>query len=240
MSLTSANENPRRTMVLFLVIDTSGSMDGEKIGALNVAIEETIPEIREVSDKNPDAQIKIAVLEFSSGVKWLTPNGPVEPDQFRWNYLHAVGVTDLGAAFMALNEKLSTKAFMQEAAGSFAPAIFLLTDGEPTDDWQNGLAMLKQNRWFQAGIKAAIAIGNDANKNVLKEFTGSMESVVEVHNKTMLKEMIKFVAVTSSKVGSKSTNAGATSDADKQRALEKAIEEGIETAAVPDNDDGGW
>jgi len=241
MTLTDKIEIPRRTMVLFFVIDTSGSMGGSKIGSVNTAIEEVIPAIKEVSDENADAQIKIAALEFSSGATWLTPSGPVEADQFRWNYLEAAGVTDLGAACKALNDKLSTKAFMQEATGSFAPAIFLLSDGEPTDDWRGGLAALKQNNWFKTGIKCAIAIGDEANKDVLKEFTGSMEAVLEVHNAAMLKKMVKFVSVRASQVASKSSTVGAVSEEVKQEELNASLQEFAEEAvAAPDNDQADW
>ena len=65
-----AVEVARRTMVLFFVVDTSGSMEGAKIGTLNSAIEDVIPEIRHISAENADAQIKIAVLEFFEGLKW--------------------------------------------------------------------------------------------------------------------------------------------------------------------------
>jgi len=245
MSLMDKIEIPRRTMVLFFIIDTSGSMDGSKIGAVNVAIEEVIPAIREVSDENADAQIKIAALEFSSGARWITANGPVEADQFRWNYLDAAGVTDFGAACKTLNDKLSTKAFMQEASGSFAPAIFLLSDGEPTDEWQSALAALRQNNWFKAGVKVAIAIGDDANKDMLKEFTGSMEAVLETHNAATLKKMIKFVSVRASQVASKSSNVGDFSpdagDEQKQQELNSNLQEFAEEIAVtPDNDQLDW
>jgi uncharacterized protein YegL len=245
MGLTDKIEIPRRIMVLFFVIDTSGSMDGSKIGAVNTAIEEVIPAVREVSDENADAQIKIAALEFSSGARWITAKGPVEADQFHWNYLNAAGVTDFGAACKALNEKLSTKAFMQEATGSFAPAIFLLSDGEPTDDWQRALAELKQNNWFRAAVKVAIAIGDDANKDVLKEFTGTMEAVMEVHDAATLKKMIKFVSVRASQVASKSSNVsdtGAdTGDEQKQQELNANLQEFVtEAAAAPDNDQQDW
>ena len=51
MSLNDAVEAiPRKTMVLFFLIDTSGSMEGAKIGAVNAAIEEVIPELREISE----------------------------------------------------------------------------------------------------------------------------------------------------------------------------------------------
>jgi uncharacterized protein YegL len=245
MALTDRIEIPRRTMALFFVIDTSGSMDGSKIGAVNTSIEEVIPAIKEVSNDNADAQIKIAALEFSSGARWITGNGPVECDQFRWNYLDAAGVTDFGAACRALNEKLSTKAFMQEATGSFAPAIFLLSDGEPTDEWQSALQTLRQNNWFKAAVKVAVAIGDDANKDMLKEFTGSMEAVLEAHNTAMLKKMIKFVSVRASQVASKSADiGGSTDDGDEQKQqelntnLQEFQEE--ETAAAPDNDQDDW
>jgi len=246
MALTDKVEIPRRTMVLFFVIDTSGSMDGSKIGAVNVAIENVIPEIREVSDENADAQIKIAALEFSSGTRWITPGGPIDAEQFRWNYLDAAGTTDLGSACKALNEKLSTKAFMQEATGSFAPAIFLLSDGDPTDDWQGALTALKQNNWFKAAVKVAIAIGDDANKDVLKEFTGTMEAVLETHNTAMLKKMIRFVSVRASQVASKSSNVDASGstnagDEQKQEELNTALNElKDEIASSPDNDQTEW
>jgi len=245
MSLTDKIEIPRRTMVLFLVIDTSGSMDGSKIGAVNTAIEEVIPAIKEVSDENADAQIKIAALEFSSGARWITANGPVEADQFRWNYLNAEGVTDFGAACKTLNEKLSTKAFMQEATGSFAPAVFLLSDGEPTDDWARELANLKQNNWFKAAVKVAIAIGDDANMDVLKEFTGTMEAVLVTHSAATLKKMIKFVSVRASQVASKSSNVtdsgGETGDEQKQQELNASLQELTnDIATAPDNDQDDW
>jgi len=188
-------EIPRKTMVLFFVIDTSVSMTGDRIGVVNTAIEEVIPTIKEISDKNSDAQIKIAALEFSNGAHWITASGPMESDQFRWNRLQATGVTDLGAACKALNEKLSYKAFMKEAAGSFAPAIFLLSNGEPTDNWRGELEILKQNNWFKAAVKVAVAIGDDANKDVLAEFTGTKEAVLTANDPATLKKMIKFVSV---------------------------------------------
>ena len=139
---------PRKTMVLFFVVDASGSMLGSKIGVLNSAVEEALPELKSLSESNADAQVKIAVLEFSSGARWLTPGGPIEAENYVWNDINASGVTDLGDACMQLNEKLSTKGFMQEATGSFAPAIILFSDGGPTDDYKEGIATLKANNWF--------------------------------------------------------------------------------------------
>jgi len=208
MDLLDTVAIPRKTMVLFFIADTSGSMMGSKIGELNSAIEEVIPELRELSESNADAQIKIAVLEFSSGARWLTPKGPIEAENFVWNDMDASGVTDLGDACLKLNEKLSAKAFMKEATGSFAPAIFLLSDGGPTDDYKKGLEALKENNWFKKAIKVAVAIGADADTSVLAEFTGNPEAVLTVHSPAMLRKMIKFISVRASEIASRSSNAG--------------------------------
>ena len=196
-------EVARRTMVLFFIVDTSGSMDGSKIGTLNQAVEDVIPEIRDISENNADAEIKIAVLEFSSGARWITEN-PVPADGFEWQYLDAGGLTDLGEACKMLNEKLSRNSFMSDITGSFAPAIFLLSDGAPTDNYREGLELLRENNWFKKAIKVAVAIGDNANCDVLAEFTGFSESVLTVHNPEMLRKMIRFVSVTSSQIGSQS------------------------------------
>ncbi|MDR1119984.1 MAG: VWA domain-containing protein [Dysgonamonadaceae bacterium] len=223
MGLLDSESIPRRTMVLFFIVDTSGSMSGSKIGTANTAIAEIIPGLSDISKENADAQIKIAVLEFSSGAKWLYEK-PIEAESFRWNDLSAGGITDFGEACKMLNQKLSRNEFMQDAIGSFAPVIILLSDGEPTDNYRKELDALKSNNWFKAGIKIAIAIGDDANQDVLKEFTGNIECVLIAHNPDMLKKMIRFVSVRASQIGSKSSAAGA-GDKDKQTQIGEQLKE---------------
>ena len=64
MSLNDRVAIPRKTMVLFFLVDTSGSMSGEKIGSLNDAIRETVPDLNDLSINNADAAIKIAALSL--------------------------------------------------------------------------------------------------------------------------------------------------------------------------------
>jgi uncharacterized protein YegL len=128
-----------------------------------------------------------------------------------------------------------------------------MSDGEPTDDWTSGLAALKQNNWFKAAVKVAVAIGEEANKEVLKDFVGSMEAVLTVHSAAMLKKMIKFVSVRASQVASKSSNVtegeADTGDAQKQQELNAAVQEfaaesgayaGAEPAQAAVNDQEEW
>ena len=239
-------EVPRRTMVLFFMVDTSGSMSGEKIGRVNTAIDEIVPEIKRISEENADAQIKVATLEFSTGARWMCDK-PVSAEDFRWSFLEADGLTDLGEACQQLNEKLSRNEFMSEATGSFAPAIFLLSDGEPTDNYQHGLQKLKENNWFKKAIKVAIAIGDDANTSILAEFTGNKEAVITVHSPEALAKWIKFGSVRASEIGSKSSNIGNTAGGNtvaavnsKQDEFGKAIEEEKKLMQEWDEGNGGW
>lgn len=226
---------PRRTMTLFFLIDTSGSMQGNKIGAVNDAVVNVLPMLDEISVSNPDAEIKVAALEFSNGTRWLYDEPKLASD-FVWQDVQASGLTSLGAACIELNNKLSRSGFMQSASGSFAPAIILLSDGGPTDDFESGLAKVKANNWFKAAIKIAIAIGDDADKDVLTQFTGTNEAVFTVHNIDALKQVIRIVAVTSSQIGSKSSTAG---DVSKQEQVIKDITEatkdidGAQSEAAP-------
>lgn len=70
---------PRKVMTLFYVVDTSGSMCGSKIGSVNSAMEEAITsDLPEISAANDDAEIKVAIMQFSSGCSWITPqSGPI-------------------------------------------------------------------------------------------------------------------------------------------------------------------
>ena len=130
----------KRQMVLFFVVDTSGSMQGTKIGAVNTAIREVLPELKDAGGS--DVDLKVACLTFSSGCKWMYST-PIASDSFQWNNVDANGVTDLGSACRELSEKLSKHGFLKAPSGSVAPAILLMSDGEPTNDFEYGLNVIQ-------------------------------------------------------------------------------------------------
>ncbi len=197
----SATGVSRKSLVIFFLIDTSSSMKGKKMGELNTVMEELIPEIRKVGEA--DTEVKIAVLTFSTEVKWMYSQ-PISIEEFEWARLQASGVTSLGAAFNELNLRMSRSSFLNSPSLSFAPVIFLMTDGYPSDDYKVGLRDLQANSWYNFGLKAALGIGQEANDNVLAEFTGSADTVVHAYSGEQLAQMIKIIAVTSSQIGSKS------------------------------------
>lgn len=197
----SATGVSKKSLVIFFLIDTSRSMVGKKIGELNTVMEELIPEIRRVGEADTD--VKIAVLTFGTQVRWMYSE-PILIEDFEWSRLRADGVTNMGEAFRELSSRMSRNSFLNSPSLSFAPVIFLMTDGYPSDDYKEALEELKQNSWYKFGLKAALGIGSEANDEMLEEFTGTKDTVVHAYSGGQLAAMIKIIAVTSAQIGSKS------------------------------------
>lgn len=192
----------KRAMIVFFIIDISGSMQGARIGAVNDAIRNIIPELRKRERGSTQAEIKLAIMEFSTKAKWKTTN-PEPIATYKYSDIESVyGGTNYGYAFEALNEKLSARQFMANTAGAYAPLIILLTDGKPSDIglYPYQLEQLKKNKWFNHSTRAGIAIEDGALspecKKVLGEFTGNIANVYEARDSVKLAKQIELVTLT--------------------------------------------
>ena len=191
-----------RPLHFFWLVDCSGSMISEgKMGIVNNTIQECIPEMESEADNNPNAQLLIRALQFSTGASWITAN-PVPVEDYAWEALEACGVTDMGKAFELLAAQLGIPPMPTRA---LPPVIVLLSDGQPTDDYKKGLDKLKALPWFKKAVKIAISIGRDADDDVLSEFTNNRELVLQANNPTALVKMIKWASTTASMVSAPSS-----------------------------------
>src|SRR4051795_12810188 len=60
-----------RPLHFIWIADCSGSMAGDgRIQALNTAIRETLPHLREVATGNPNADVLMRVIRFATGASW--------------------------------------------------------------------------------------------------------------------------------------------------------------------------
>lgn len=207
----------KKSMVIFFLVDTSQSMEGSKLESLNKVMGEILPELIGVGEAGTD--VKIAVMSFDSGFEWMTPEPVLIEEYQTWQNLTAGGVTDLGAACEELCSKLSRKSFLSAPSLSYAPVIFLITDGYPTDNYKKGIELLRRNKWFKYGLKVALAIGSNVDLDVLREFTDDEELVLQAFNADMLKKLVREIAVTSSKIGS--TSMTLTESEGSERTLEQ-------------------
>src|SRR6476646_4007061 len=128
-----------RPLHFIWIADCSGSMavDG-KIQSLNTAIKEAIPHMQDVADENPNAQVLVRAVKFSSGAQWHVSQ-PTDIKTFQWTDLQAAGVTDMGRAMALVADALKVSALGDRA---LPPVLVLLSDGGATDDYAGGLKKL--------------------------------------------------------------------------------------------------
>ncbi len=185
-----------RPLHFIWIVDCSGSMYGEKIGTVNHAIQSTIPEMADAAKDNPNAQLLVRTLKFATGASWVTTN-PVPIEDFAWDDLEACGVTDLGKAFDMLAAQLTIPPMTDRA---LPPVLVLLSDGQPTDDYKKSLDNLLHLPWGKKAVRIAISIGQDADDDVLEQFTGNKELVLQANNPQALVKMIKWASTAASMV----------------------------------------
>lgn len=181
-----------RPLHFIWMCDCSGSMSEDgKIQALNNAIRECIPHMRTVAGENPNAQVLVRVMKFDSGATWHVST-PTIVDKFEWVDLNADGVTMMGKALSMVAEQMKMPPMTDRA---LPPVLVLLSDGQPTDDFNRGLKDLMDQPWGKKAVRIAIAIGEDADKECLQRFIGHPEmKPLEAKNPEMLVKYIKWAS----------------------------------------------
>lgn len=167
----------RRPLHFIFVLDVSGSMLREgRIQALNNAIAEVIPHLRDEARLNPHAQLFVRVLAFASEVDWVVAE-PTPIEQFHWQRVAATprGFTELGRALQVLAGTMLELEHTQ--GGGYPPAIILVSDGRPTEasgvGFAQGLGEFLATRWGAASVRLALGVGRDADLGSMRRFIGN-------------------------------------------------------------------
>lgn len=192
MAVRPGGQLSNRPLHFFWLADCSGSMSvSGKMQSLNNAIREAIPHMQKVADENPNAQVYVRAIKFSSGAFWHIEQ-PTKVEDFKWYDLQANGVTDLGHALKMLSKELEMPPMPERA---LPPVIVLVSDGQPTDDFESGLQEFLSKNWAKKAVKIAIGIGDDADYDVLKKFMGNNEvEPLKANNSEDLVNYIRWVS----------------------------------------------
>lgn len=202
---SSAIQRPQ--LVVFYVLDTSGSMRGNPITQLNRAMVSTIETLRDEAEYNRDAEIKVAVLDFNSTCRWMQPQGPEDLENFVWDDLEAGTTTEVHFALDELNSKLTDRrgGFIDSSHGALMPVIIFMTDGHATcseAELEAAITRIGQNRWFTRATRVGFAIGKSPDIGMLARLTDSSEAVLRTEDLNLFAAMIKWVSVTSTMIAS--------------------------------------
>ena len=178
--LKNSSELDEKIILIIFILDTSGSMDGEPIENLSKALKNMIADLRDHSRitkfglrhniMNVSFIYKIAIITFASEVKILMNYTDVDKINELPN-ITANGLTSFGEALKVAKNMIDDPQITPRSwCKSFAPRVILVTDGEPTDDYQSALNDFINNGETAKSERYAVGIGKSADKDILNKF----------------------------------------------------------------------
>ncbi len=128
-------ENPEPRCPCVLLLDTSGSMQGTAMNALN----EGLVSFKEELVKNSLAarRVEVAIVTFDSKVNVVQDF--VTADQFSPPVLSAQGLTTMGAGIHKALDLIADRKSQYRASGIayYRPWVFMISDGEPQGEFED-------------------------------------------------------------------------------------------------------
>ena len=201
MGLNSYVAKEPRALPIFILADTSGSMRGEKINELNLALREMLNALNNVDDIR--GKFQLCVVTFGGDVNVIQPLADI--DSIILPELTASGNTPMGAAFELTKEMIEDREIVSSRA--YAPTIVLISDGIPTDcteemynsknyaGWSS-LAELHSGERSGKSQRLALGIGADADYAMLKEFINNPEiPVIKAHDASGITKFFRWVTM---------------------------------------------
>ncbi len=121
-----------RRLPVYLLLDTSGSMQGEPLESMKSGIRSMIAALRQ--DPHALESLHLSILTFDREVKVIVPLSPLESLQLPEIGCQS-GPTHLGEALAALCERVGREVVKStdEQKGDWKPLLFVMTDGSPSD-----------------------------------------------------------------------------------------------------------
>lgn len=177
-TLDENNSAPRCPVVLLL--DVSGSMDGQPIQELNAGLRQFINET--ANDEAASMSVELEVITFGNDASVAMPFTPISDVEREPAPLVANGMTSMGAALRLAARDLKQRRSLYRASGisSYKPWVVLMTDGGPNDDWQDAAAEMRamgENGKLQY---IGIEIGNDADHETMCQILPAMPGPVKL------------------------------------------------------------
>lgn len=156
-----------RRLPVYLLIDTSESMIGPAIESVRSGLSAMLAALR----KNPYAleMGALGIITFGGRARKLMPL--TEVYLFQPPELDVQPGTTLGSAIALLDHAIATEVVKTtpDQKGDYKPLVFVLTDGQPTDEWRAAFDRFKQNH--RSVIVYAIGCGDDVDFSILRELT---------------------------------------------------------------------
>ncbi len=158
--------NPEPRCPCLLLLDVSGSMQGEPIQQLNEGLVQFKDEL--FADQLAQKRVEIALITFGGTVNVLSEFQ--NPANFQPPNLEASGNTPMGEAITKGLELLKKRkeTYKTNGVSYYRPWVFLMTDGGPTDNWTEARDQVHVGEEKKSFAFFAVGVG-EANIDILKQ-----------------------------------------------------------------------
>lgn len=181
---------------IFLLLDCSGSMniDG-RMESLNAAVEEMLVALRR-EEKEKNRNFLLSIITFQ-GEKAELVQPPAPLKDVRFSPLKADRTTPLGAALDLAAEIIEDKTRIPSRA--CRPAVILVCDGVPTDDWEPALVRFTTQGRTAKCDRMVLAVGEDLPERALdmlnRFVAGTGHSVMKAGDAREIATFFKFATM---------------------------------------------
>lgn len=209
-----------RPLPVILLLDRSGSMSGEKISTLNSAVNDMIQSFKTAGQG--EVEINLGIISFGDG--GASYDLQLQPVAGISNMsLQANGGTPMGMALRMAKDLIEDKEIIPSKG--YRPAVVLVSDGEPNDDWEQPMNNFIGDGRSSKCERFAMAIGTSQEDPVLNKFlSGTENKVFLASDASKIRDFFKFVTMSVS-VRSRSQNPNALLPAANNPTSMTAIED---------------
>ncbi len=161
-------DNPEPRCPCLLLLDVSGSMMGKPINELNAGIATFKDAL--VADSLASKRVEVGIITFGGQVNVIQEFETVT--FFHPPTLSAGSDTPMGAGIKRALDMLRQRkdAYRANGISFYRPWVFMITDGAPTDAWQDAAALIREGEQSKSLVFFAVGV-EGADMNILKQIS---------------------------------------------------------------------
>ena len=158
---------PRPKQLVVLCLDGSGSMQGQPIKELNAGLLQFLRELR--SSAILSDTVELGVIRFAEDAEVIRKMGPLKNNDETVPVVRADGPTSMGMGLQCALSIIGRSQKLNHFSSNEnrTPMLIIMSDGQPTDDWEPQAWRIQKLAQEQELTVLAIGIGDAADMDML-------------------------------------------------------------------------